>query len=78
MKPFRPNWRKATPPVRKGNRRCRRRNWRWLRQGVAKDRRISVADADIRPGRKSASRLIDGSKRHVMHDLTAPWCGRSV
>ena len=40
-----------------------------LRQGVAKDRRISVADADMRHGRKSASRLIDGYKRHVMHDL---------
>ena len=40
-----------------------------LRQGVAKDRRISVEDADMRHGRKSASRLIDGYKRHVMHDL---------
>jgi hypothetical protein len=40
-----------------------------LRQGVAKDRRISVEDADMRHGRKSASRLIDGYKRHIMHDL---------
>jgi transposase len=40
-----------------------------LRQGVAKDRRISVEDADMRHGRKSASRLIDGYKRHVLHDL---------
>ena len=40
-----------------------------LRQGVAKDRRISVQDADMRHGRKSASRLIDGYKRHVLHDL---------
>jgi len=40
-----------------------------LRQGVAQDRRISVEDADMRHGRKSASRLIDGYKRHVMHDL---------
>ena len=40
-----------------------------LRQGVAKDRRISVADADMRHGRKSVSRLIDGYKRHVLHDL---------
>jgi hypothetical protein len=40
-----------------------------LRQGGAKDRRISVEDADMRHGRKSASRLIDGYKRHIMHDL---------
>jgi transposase len=40
-----------------------------LRQGVAKDRRISVADGDMRHGRKSASRLFDGYKRHVLHDL---------
>jgi transposase len=40
-----------------------------LRQGVAKDRRISVEDGDMRHGRKSASRLIDGYKRHVLHDL---------
>ena len=31
--------------------------------------RISVEDADMRHGRKSASRLIDGYKRHVMSDL---------
>lgn len=42
-----------------------------LRQGVAKDRRISVEDADMRHGRKSASRLIDGYKRHVLQDLTS-------
>ena len=35
-----------------------------LRQGGAKDRRISVEDADMRNGRKSASRLSDGYKRH--------------
>jgi transposase len=40
-----------------------------LRQGVAKERRISVEDGDMRHGRKSQSRLIDGYKRHVMHDL---------
>jgi transposase len=40
-----------------------------LRQGVAPDRRISVEDADMRHGRKSASRLIDGYKRHLLHDL---------
>ena len=40
-----------------------------LRQGVAKERRISVEDADMRHGRKSHSLLIDGYKRHVLHDL---------
>jgi transposase len=40
-----------------------------LRQGVAKDRRISVEDPDMRHGRKSRSVLIDGYKRHVLRDL---------
>jgi hypothetical protein len=40
-----------------------------LRDGVAKDRRISVEDADMRHGRKSQSRLFDGYKRHVLRDL---------
>ena len=40
-----------------------------LRNGVAKNRRISVEDATMRHGRKSKSRLIDGYKRHVVHDL---------
>jgi hypothetical protein len=40
-----------------------------LRQGVAKDRRISVEDGDMRHGRKSRSVLIDGYKRHVLRDL---------
>jgi Transposase domain (DUF772) len=40
-----------------------------LRRGVAKERRISVEDADMRHGRKSSSHLIDGYKRHVLHDL---------
>lgn len=40
-----------------------------LRDGVAKNRRISVEDATMRHGRKSKSRLIDGYKRHVVHDL---------
>lgn len=37
--------------------------------GVAKDRRVSVEDAQMRHGRKSRSLLIDGYKRHVLHDL---------
>jgi transposase len=36
-----------------------------LRQGVAKDRRISIEDADMRHGRKS----IDGYKRHILSDM---------
>src|SRR5271166_3967961 len=40
-----------------------------LRQGVAKDRRISVEDGDMRHGRKSRSVLVDGYKRHVLRDL---------
>ena len=40
-----------------------------LRQGVAPERRISVEDADMRHGRKSKSLLVDGFKRHVLHDL---------
>jgi hypothetical protein len=40
-----------------------------LREGVAKDRRISVEDAQMRHGRKSRSQRIDGYKRHVFRDL---------
>lgn len=40
-----------------------------LRQGVAKDRRISVEDAQMRHGRKSRSTLVNGYKRHLLHDL---------
>jgi Transposase domain (DUF772) len=40
-----------------------------LRDGVAKDRRISVEDSQMRHGRKSRSQLVDGMKRHVCHDL---------
>ena len=40
-----------------------------LRRGVAKDRRISVEDAQMRHGRKSRSVLFDGYKRHVLRDL---------
>ena len=37
--------------------------------GVAKDRRISVEDGDMRHGRKTKSKRIDGYKRHVATDL---------
>src|SRR5881398_1421853 len=40
-----------------------------LRKGVAKDRRISIEDAQMRHGRKSRSVRVDGYKRHVVRDL---------
>ncbi len=40
-----------------------------LRKGVAKDRRISIEDAQMRHGRKSRSVRVDGYKRHVLRDL---------
>jgi transposase len=40
-----------------------------LRRGVARDRRISIEDSQMRHGRKSRSVLSGGYKRHVMRDL---------
>lgn len=40
-----------------------------LRQGVAKERRISIEDAEMRHGRKSRQQRVDGYKRHVLRDL---------
>ena len=40
-------------------------------QGVAKDRRISIEDPDMRHGRKSKSKRINGYKRHVATDLSS-------
>ena len=40
-----------------------------LRKGVAKDRRISIEDEQMRHGRKSRSQKFDGYKRHVLKDL---------
>ncbi|HEX6509581.1 MAG TPA: IS1182 family transposase [Chloroflexota bacterium] len=40
-----------------------------LRRGVAKERRISVEDGEMRHGRKSRSHRFDGYKRHVLRDL---------
>jgi hypothetical protein len=40
-----------------------------LRQGVARDRRISLEDSQMRHGRKSRRVRVDGYKRHVLHDL---------
>ena len=38
-------------------------------QGVANDRLISLADLEMRHGRKSSTQRIDGYKRHVLRDL---------
>lgn len=40
-----------------------------LRCGVARDRRISVEDPEMRHGRKSRSQRVDGYKRHALRDL---------
>jgi len=40
-----------------------------LRKGVAKDRRISIEDAQMRHGRKSRRVRVDGYKRHILRDL---------
>jgi hypothetical protein len=40
-----------------------------LRRGVARERRISVEDPEMRHGRKSRRQRIDGYKRHVLRDL---------
>lgn len=39
-----------------------------LKQGVAKDRIISTTDPDMRHGRKSSSKRIDGYKAHITMD----------
>lgn len=38
-------------------------------EGVAEDRQISVEDPEMRHGRKSKSKRIDGFKRHVARDM---------
>ncbi len=40
-----------------------------IRQGVAADRRISIEDADMRHGRKSKSKRLNGYKQHIGTDL---------
>jgi len=40
-----------------------------LRKGVAKNRRISIEDAEMRHGRKSRKKRFDGYKRHILKDL---------
>lgn len=45
---------------------------RRITQGVAKDRRISIGDPDMRHGRKTKRKRIDGYKRHIAIDLDTP------
>jgi IS5 family transposase len=45
---------------------------RRVKEGVAKDRRISVSDPDMRHGRKSKRKRIDGYKRHIAVQLDTP------
>jgi hypothetical protein len=40
-----------------------------IREGVTPDRRISISDGEMRHGRKSKSKRIDGYKRHIATDL---------
>jgi Transposase DDE domain/Transposase domain (DUF772) len=40
-----------------------------IRDGVAPDRRISIEDGQMRHGRKSNSRRVDGYKQHIAIDL---------
>lgn len=40
-----------------------------LIKGVAPNRRIAIADPDMRHGRKSRSKRFDGYKRHILKDL---------
>lgn len=43
-----------------------------IQQGVARDRRISIEDAEMRHGRKSKSKRFDGYKEHIARDLDSP------
>lgn len=43
-----------------------------IREGVAKDRRISIEDGEMRHGRKSSASRFDGYKRHLARDLDEP------
>jgi hypothetical protein len=43
-----------------------------IREGVAKDRRISIEDSEMRHGRKSRSKRFNGYKEHIARDLDVP------
>jgi len=53
---------------------------RKIKRGVAKDRQISISDSEMRHGRKSKRRRVDGYKRHIAIDLDTPGlvCGVAV
>ena len=40
-----------------------------IREGVAEDRRVSIADKEMRHGRKSKSKRFNGFKRHIAADV---------
>ena len=40
-----------------------------LQKGVAKNRRITIEDEEMRHGRKNRSKRFDGYKRHILKDL---------
>ena len=40
-----------------------------IREGVAADRRVSIADKEMRHGRKSKSKRFNGFKRHIAADV---------
>lgn len=40
-----------------------------IREGVAKDRRVSIADTEMRHGRKTKSKRFNGFKRHLAADV---------
>lgn len=40
-----------------------------LKKGVAKNRRITIEDQEMRHGRKNRSKRFDGYKRHILKDL---------
>jgi hypothetical protein len=45
---------------------------RVIREGVARDRMISLGDREMRHGRKSKRQRIDGYKRHIAVDVDSP------
>jgi hypothetical protein len=40
-----------------------------IREGVAEDRRVSIADTEMRHGRKTKSKRFNGFKRHIAADI---------
>ena len=40
-----------------------------IREGVAKNRQVSISDPAMRHGRKTQKKRFDGYKRHILFDL---------